>query len=72
MSRSMHWPDRLRGAGVVRRCLQVLHALLGVADYGAYLRHMRLKHPHRIPQARTEFFRERQVARYARGRSRCC
>lgn len=52
--------------------LRVLRALLGTPDYATYLRHMRLRHPHRLPMAPAAFMRERQQARYARGRSRCC
>ena len=55
-----------------RQLLQVARAAIGMPDYEAYLAHCRLHHPQRVPPGRAEFFREREAARYARGRSRCC
>ncbi len=54
------------------QCRRALRALCGLPDYEAYLAHCRLHHPERTPPSRAEFHRERETARYARGRSRCC
>jgi uncharacterized short protein YbdD (DUF466 family) len=45
---------------------------VGVPDYDAYVSHLREHHPGRTPPTYAEFFRERQDARYGRGRVRCC
>ena len=55
-----------------QQLLQVARAACGVPDYEAYLAHCRSHHPERVPPTRAEFHRERERARYARGRSRCC
>jgi uncharacterized short protein YbdD (DUF466 family) len=54
------------------QCRRALRALCGLPDYEAYLAHCRLHHPERTPPSRAEFYRERETARYGRGRSRCC
>ena len=53
----------------LRRCLR---ALAGLPDYEAYLEHCRMRHPERVPLDRAAFLREREAARYARERNRCC
>ncbi len=45
---------------------------IGIPDYGAYVAHMRERHPGRTPMDREAFFRDRMSARYGKGRSRCC
>lgn len=45
---------------------------IGIPDYEAYRRHLRLRHPDRAPMDRDAFFRERMQARYGHGRTRCC
>ncbi len=45
---------------------------VGVPDYDAFVAHIREHHPDRTPPTYAEFFRERQDARYGRGRVRCC
>ena len=45
---------------------------VGIPDYDAYVRHLRLHHPDWAPLDRADFVRERLEARYGRGRSRCC
>ena len=51
---------------------RVLRAFVGVPDYEAYLAHWRAHHAGQPPLDRAAFVRDRQAARYARGRSRCC
>lgn len=66
--------------GAIRRLLAGLRAkarasarlAVGVPDYEAYLAHLRRHHPEREPPSYASFFRERQDARYGKGRVRCC
>ena len=51
---------------------QLLRAWFGLPDYDAYLAHCREHHPERTPPDCATFYREREAARYARGRNRCC
>ncbi|WP_311268912.1 CstA-like transporter-associated (seleno)protein [Sphingobium sp. WCS2017Hpa-17] len=47
--------------------------MVGLPDYDAYLRHMAVHHPDRPAMNRTEFFRDRQEARYGgKNGGRCC
>lgn len=49
--------------------------LVGVPSYDAYLAHMAAHHPHEAPMNYTEFFRNRQNARFGvggKGGFRCC
>ncbi|WP_442909225.1 YbdD/YjiX family protein [Ideonella sp. BN130291] len=46
--------------------------MVGVPDYGAYLRHMQATHPAQPPLSYEAFFRERQQARYGSRTGRCC
>jgi uncharacterized short protein YbdD (DUF466 family) len=47
--------------------------MVGLPDYDAYLRHMAAHHPDRPAMDRTQFFRDRQEARYGgRNGGRCC
>jgi uncharacterized short protein YbdD (DUF466 family) len=46
--------------------------MIGLPNYDTYLSHMKLTHPDRIPMSYEAFFRERQEARYGRGKGRCC
>ncbi|MGC6331088.1 YbdD/YjiX family protein [Rhizorhabdus sp. FW153] len=46
--------------------------MVGMPDYGVYLRHMAEHHPDQQPMDRTAFFRNRQDARYRGGGGRCC
>ena len=45
---------------------------IGIPDYDNYVDHMQRRHPDRAPMTRDEFFHERMLARYGKGRSRCC
>ena len=57
----------------LRRTLdQTGRLAVGVPDYAAFVAHLREHHPERTPPSYAEFFRERQDARYGRGRVRCC
>ena len=65
----------LIGSGELWRYLsQSLRLMIGLPDYGAYLRHAQAQHPDVVPMSYEEFFCERQQARYAgKGRmGRCC
>ena len=55
-----------------RYLTQSLRLMVGVPDYGTYLRHMQATHPDRTPMNCEAFFRERQAARYGAGGGRCC
>ncbi len=56
-----------------RRVGQTARAMVGVADYDAYLAHMAANHPDRAAMTREAFFRDRQAARYGGGGTlRCC
>jgi uncharacterized short protein YbdD (DUF466 family) len=49
--------------------------MIGVPDYETYVAHRRANHPQERIMSYTEFFRERQEARYAVGKGRfrgCC
>jgi|CXWL01.1.fsa_nt_gi uncharacterized short protein YbdD (DUF466 family) len=58
----------------ITRTKQSMRLMVGVPDYEAYLNHMKAAHPERPVMSYSEFFRERQEARYgAKGRlNRCC
>lgn len=47
--------------------------MVGLPDYDAYLRHMAEHHKNAVPMTRSEFFRDRQNARYGgKNGGRCC
>jgi uncharacterized short protein YbdD (DUF466 family) len=66
------WSDDLAEVG--RTLAQSLRLMVGVPDYGSYVRHMEATHPGRPVMSYEAFFRERQEARYGgKGRvGRCC
>jgi uncharacterized short protein YbdD (DUF466 family) len=75
MSRSTPSPAEHAGAWLRRAwtlAARTARLAVGVPDYDAYLAHVRLHHPGRVPMDRAGFFRERMAARYGVGRSRCC
>lgn len=51
---------------------QSLRLMVGVPDYGTYLRHMQATHPDQEPMSYEAFFVERQQARYGARTGRCC
>lgn len=58
-----------------RRAVQMARLMVGVPDYQAYVEHRRAHHPDEPVMSYTEFFRERQDARYNVGKGRfrgCC
>jgi uncharacterized short protein YbdD (DUF466 family) len=55
-----------------RASVRTARLAIGIPDYGNYVDHMHRSHPGRAPMTREEFFRERMLARYGKGRSRCC
>jgi len=61
-----------RIAAFFRLLARTARAACGLPDYEAYLAHVRAHHPDREPLDRAAFVRDREAARYARGRSRCC
>ena len=70
-----------RGESVVRRTrlvcdmvVQTARLMVGVPDYPTYVTHRQTNHPDQQIMTYTEFFRERQEARYAvsKGRFRGC
>lgn len=50
-----------------RRAVQTARLMVGVPDYETYLAHRLAHHPSEPVMSYTEFFRERQRARYSRG-----
>ena len=50
-----------------RRAVQTARLMVGVPDYETYLAHRLAHHPSEPVMSYTEFFRERQHARYSRG-----
>ena len=46
--------------------------MVGVPDYGQYVRHMHALHPDMEPMSYEDFFKNRQQARYGSGRGGCC
>ena len=51
---------------------QTARLAIGIPDYDNYADHIRRHHPGREPMDRDAFFHERMLARYGKGRSRCC
>jgi len=55
------------------RLRRTMNLMVGLPDYGDYVRHMREHHPDRPVMDPKTFFRDRQDARYGgRGGGRCC
>ncbi len=60
-------------SGGFARLKQMAAMMVGMPDYDAYLAHMRQHHPDQLPMNPTQFFRERQEARYGgRNGGKCC
>jgi uncharacterized short protein YbdD (DUF466 family) len=59
---------------VGRKVAQTANLMVGLPDYDTYVAHRQRTHPDEPVMTRTEFFRERQEARYGgSGRVlRCC
>ena len=64
---------RLKHMGI--RLRQVGYLMVGMPDYDNYVEHMRRCHPEQPVMSYSEFFRDRQQARYGGGKGRpvrCC
>jgi uncharacterized short protein YbdD (DUF466 family) len=59
-------------SGCWKRAVQIARASIGVPDYDTYVAHFREHHPERQPMSYSEFFTQRQNARYKGGGGRCC
>ena len=60
---------------VWRRVVQTARLMVGVPDYDTYVAHRKACHPDEPVMSYTEFFRERQQARYATSNGKfrgCC
>ncbi|HEY5805656.1 MAG TPA: YbdD/YjiX family protein [Lysobacter sp.] len=55
-----------------RAAAQTARLAIGIPDYDNYVEHMRRNHPDLPAMDRDAFFHERMMARYGKGRSRCC
>jgi uncharacterized short protein YbdD (DUF466 family) len=57
------------------RAVQTARLMVGVPDYDTYVAHRKAQHPGEPIMSYTEFFRERQNARYSFGSGKfrgCC
>jgi uncharacterized short protein YbdD (DUF466 family) len=58
-----------------RRMVQTARLMVGIPDYETYVAHRRVHHPAEPVMSYTEFFRDREHARYGGGtarHTRCC
>lgn len=58
--------------GFAARVAAVVRRIVGVPDYDAYVRHLRLHHPETEPATRNEFLRQCWDDKYTRPGNRCC
>jgi uncharacterized short protein YbdD (DUF466 family) len=66
---------RERWAALTRCVCDGARLMVGQGNYDTYVAHIRKTHPDQQPMTPTEFFRERQNARFGvggRGGFRCC
>jgi uncharacterized short protein YbdD (DUF466 family) len=56
----------------VQKVLRVVHTIIGVPNYDAYLERHTEQYPGCTPMTRQEFEKDRMVAKYYRPGSRCC
>lgn len=63
-----------RARFVCEMVVKTARLMVGVPDYDNYVAHTKATHPDLPVMTHTEFFRERQNARYgfSKGRFRCC
>ena len=60
-------------SGFLSLLRQTARLMVGMPDYDAYLRHMLAHHPDQPVMDRTQFFRDRQEARYGgKNGGKCC
>ncbi|MEA2739453.1 MAG: hypothetical protein QOH05_2760 [Acetobacteraceae bacterium] len=60
---------------VCEMVVQTARLMVGIPDYPTYVTHRQVNHPDKPIMTYTEFFRERQDARYSVGKGRfrgCC
>ncbi|MFT3966728.1 MAG: YbdD/YjiX family protein [Sphingobium sp.] len=58
---------------LLRRLGEMARLMVGQPPYDAYLAHMARHHPHAAPMSRTEYFRNREQARFGgAGGGKCC
>ncbi|HEX7871302.1 MAG TPA: YbdD/YjiX family protein [Sphingobium sp.] len=58
---------------VWRHLRDMARLMVGQPPYEAYLDHMARRHPEAAPMSRTEYFRNRERARYSgSGGGKCC
>ena len=57
-------PERLTLRLLVSRLAQSFRLMVGVQDYGNYVRHMQQKHPQAVPMTEKEFHRYCLEARF--------
>lgn len=73
MSQALGFRDRLK---TLSKCVcDGARLMVGQGDYSAYADHIRRTHPDREPMTETEFFRNRENARFGVGNTsgfRCC
>ncbi len=51
---------------------QAMRLMVGVPEYQTYVAHREATHPGEAVMSYEEFFRERQEAKYGRGKGGCC
>ena len=62
-----------RLSALAARVRETAHLMVGMPSYAAYRLHMEQHHPDRPPMSESEFFRDRQQARYGgKNGGRCC
>jgi uncharacterized short protein YbdD (DUF466 family) len=69
------WGRRTGGPAVGRTVAwvgEILRRIAGMPDYGAYVEHLRRRHPGRTPPTEREYFEQYVAARYGDGPTRCC
>ncbi|MFC6789805.1 YbdD/YjiX family protein [Methylobacterium komagatae] len=73
MAQALGFRDRLK---TLSKCVcDGARLMVGQGDYTAYAEHIRRTHPDREPMTETEFFRNRENARFGVGNTsgfRCC
>lgn len=62
--------EELKQAG--RYLGQAMRSMVGMPEYSAYLDHMEKTHPGQPVMTYEEFFRNRQEARFGKGKTGCC
>lgn len=61
-----------RGTWDLERALAALKRVVGMPNYQAYLKHLRVHHPECALPSEREYFDEYLKGRYGGGLNRCC